>query len=199
MVKKMSLGSVALIVTYALPALAQSPYPTEIRGYKIERAVVEIKRPAKKGKNDNSKTQTSSEPDDDQLIRFGTPQLAHVTPLGITFELPIVVAPVKQKGHVDFLVFEGMSFNNTPVEIDEYLREFDLPNNEPLTLSQPLSVYIFLPRALLAAVDDWNESKKTWVVTGRVYVFGKFKKSIFSFKRCIPVDLKLMMPNPLHT
>ncbi|HZE73569.1 MAG TPA: hypothetical protein VE135_28995 [Pyrinomonadaceae bacterium] len=187
------------ILIWALPGVAQSPYPKEIRGYKVERAAVEIKRTANKNKNTDSKNQNSPEQEDEQLIRFGSPQLASVTPLGITFELPIVVAPVKQKGHVDFLVFEGMSFNDTPVEIDEYQLDFDLPNNGPLTLSEPLSVYIFLPRALLAAVDDWNESKKTWVVTGRVYVFGKFKKSIFNFKRCIPVELRLTMPNPLRT
>jgi len=73
-----------------------------------------------------------------------------------------------------------------------------LPNKQPLTLREPLSIYIYLPSAMLAALGDWNESKETWLVTGRVYVFGKFKKAMFSFKRVVPVELSLKMRNPLR-
>ena len=175
-------------------------YPKEIRGYKVERTVVEIKKPKKETKDKRSGTDgdSSSDSDVDQLIEFGKPQLVRATPLGITLEIPIVVAPIKQSGHADFLLFEDMVVNGTPVEIDEYHRAFDLPNKKPLTLRDPLSFYIYLPNALLAAVDDWNNSKETWPVMGRVYVFGKFKKSLFTFKRCVPVELNLKMRNPLR-
>jgi hypothetical protein len=208
----------------AVASLAQTgserAYPKEIRGYKVERAVVEIKKPERKnddsshGQNqpkiqnqtatDGTEGQTASaatssaEANPDALIKLGKPQLARVTPLGITFEVPIVVAPVKQKGHIDFLLFEDMVVNGRSVEIDEYHREFDLPNKQPLTLREPLSFYIYLPGALLAAVDEWSNSKETWPVTGRIYVFGKFKKGWFSFKRCIPVELDVTMRNPLR-
>ncbi len=189
-------------------------YPKEIRGYKVERAVVEIKKPESKTGNPGSNqtqspTQNSadnsgqtneasiSDSDVDALIKFGKPQLARVTPLGITFEVPIVVAPVKQSGHVDFLLFEDMVVNGRSVEVDEYHRAFDLPNKQALTLREPLRLYIYLPGALLTAVDELSNSKETWPVTGRVYVCGKFKKGWFSFKRCIPVELNLTMPNPL--
>jgi len=197
--KKRAAMTLAAFFIGCLTALAQQPaYPKEMRGYKVEHATVELKKPAKKTKDDNSNNQTAAEPAAEPLIRFGNPELARVTPLGISLEMPIVVAPVRQKGHVDFLVFEDMFVNGTSVEIDEYHREFDLPNTEPLTLSEPLRFYIYLPHALLAAVDEWSESKKTWLVQGRVYVFGKFKKGFFSFKRCLPVELKITMPNPLH-
>ena len=52
-------------------------------------------------------------------------------------------------------------------------------------------------RALLGALDEWRESKETWPVTGRVYVFGHFKKFLFKFKRVVPVELNLSLPNPL--
>src|SRR5260370_1161213 len=84
------------------------------------------------------------------------------------------------------------------VQIDEYHRGFDLPNKKPSTLRDPLSFYIYLPSAVLAAIGDWNDSKATWPVTGRVYVFGKFRKGLFSFKRCVPVELNLTMRNPLR-
>jgi hypothetical protein len=204
-----------ITVIQATTALSQiRTYPQEIRGYKVERTVVEVKKPqAKNAKSGNAGTEATnnsagppnqdsqgeqnSDSDADALIRFGKPELARVTPLGITFAVPIVVSPVTQSGHVDFLVFEDMVFNGTSVEIDEYRRPFDLPNKEPLTLNQPVRVYIYLPSAMLAAIGEWSDSKETWPVTGRIYVFGKFKKAMFSFKRCIPVELKVTMPNPL--
>ena len=146
--------------------------------------------------------QSNSDADVDALIKLGKPQLARITPLGITFEVPIVVAPVKQSGHIDFLLFEDMVVNGTSVEIDEYHRAFDLPNKQPLTLREPLRFYIYLPNAVLAGIDEWTNSKETWPVTGRIYVFGKFKKSILgistSFKRCVPVELNVTMRNPLR-
>jgi hypothetical protein len=187
-------------------------YPKEIRGYKVERTVVEVKKPEKQignsgpaksqtGSGNNTDGQTgresNSESDVDALIQLGKPLLERVTPLGITFKVPIVVSPVKQSGHVDFLVFEEMVVNGTSVDIDDYHHSFDLPNKQRLTLGDPVHIYIYLPNALLAALGDWNESKETWPVSGRVYVFGKFKKFGFSFKRVVPVELNLKMRNPL--
>jgi hypothetical protein len=201
---------VLMFVSGATTVLSQShTYPKEIRGYKVERTVVEVKKPERKDqKGGNGSTQSDGvdqndraanpEADVDELIRFGQPRLTRVTPLGITFEVPIVVSPVKQSGHVNFFVFEDMVVNGTSVDIDEYHHTFDLPNKDPLTLREPLHFYIYLPSALLAALGDWSDTKETWPVTGRVYVFGKFKKSVFSFKRVVPVELDLTMQNPLR-
>jgi len=201
--------SVALLFIGISTAQTRS-YPKEIRGYKVERTIVELKKPDQPNNQsrnpDGSRTvnddnQNNKPPNSDsnvdQLISFGQPQLERITPLGITFKVPIVVAPVKQSGHVDFLVFEDMLINGRSVEIDEYQRAFDLPNKRALTLGEPLNVYIYLPGAVLAALGEWTDSKETWPVTGRVYVFGKFKKSLFTFKRCVPVELSLTMRNPL--
>jgi len=201
--KKTNLACLLLFFITSSTALTQTrSYPKEIRGYKIERTAIEIKKPDSRNRNPNNNGETEeqnlSESDVDALIQFGQPQLARVTPLGITFKVPIVVAPVTQKGRVDFLMFEDMSVNDTSVQIDEYQRAFDLPNKKPSTLRDPLSFYIYLPSAVLAAIGDWRDSKEMWPVTGRVYVFGKFKKGLFSFKRCVPVELNLTMRNPLR-
>jgi hypothetical protein len=204
-------------------AMAQArAVPNEIRGYKVERAAVELKtREEKKkppapnppaasqdgttnnpGNGSPSASPGTSTPNADtnvdQLITFGSPSLARITPLGITFNLPVVVAPIKQSGHVDFLLFEDMTVNGHSVEIEEYKREFDLPTKKPLTLRQPLRFFIYTPVVALAAVDEWSNSKATWPVTGRVYVCGKYKKFLLKFKRCVPVELKLTMRNPLR-
>jgi len=193
--------SLAIFITVAgtPAALSQTrAYPDKIRGYKVERTIVEVKST----KNNNRAADDGATSDDsnvDQLISLGKPALARLTPLGITFEVPIVVAPVTQNGKVDFLVFEDIEINGRSVNISEYNHSFKLPNSAPLTLTAPLRIYIYLPGAVLAAIGEWTDSRETWPVTGRVYVFGKFKKSLFSFKRCVPVELNLTMRNPLRS
>ena len=202
---------------------SQSPqYPKEIRGYKVERAAVELKaRESEKrekstdkfgASSSNSTTATTtgtvpphaagstpvSDSNVDQLITFDAPSLARMTPLGITLNVPVVIAPITQSGHVDFLLFEDMTVNNHPVEIEEYRRGFDLPTKKPLRLREPLRFFISLPTATLATIGEGINSQETWPVTGRVYVCGKYKKFVFSFKRCIPVELNLTMKNPLR-
>jgi len=182
----------ALLILVAAPStpLAQSVgYPKEIRGYKVERAAVELRETKQKNAQQNTTP---------QLITFGSPRVAAITPLGTTLEIPVVVAPVKQKGHVDFLVFEKMKVKDTSVEIDEYHRAFDLPNKKPLTLKEPLRFYVYLPNAIMVAIDDLTNTAKEWPITGIVYVFGKFNRSVFRFKRVIPVEINMTTPNPLH-
>jgi hypothetical protein len=183
-------GILVLFVWSTLLQAQSITYPKEIRGYKLERAAVELKETKQKNEQQNAASS--------QLIEFGSPRVAGVTPLGISLEIPIVVSPVKQKGRVDFLVFEKMEVNGTSVEIDEYHRAFDLPNKKPLTLKEPLRFYVYLPNALIAAIGELSSSLKDWPITGVVYVFGRFNKSIFRFKRVIPVEIKFTTPNPLR-
>ena len=210
-------GAILLITLIAgVTAFPQTrSYPKDIRGYKVERAAVELKsadktstpRESDKNQSDGrdpanpnpNQTPPASAGDVDRLITFGPAGLARVTPLGITLDIPIVVAPIKQSGHVQFLLFEDMTVNNHSVEIDEYHRAFDLPTKRPLTLREPLRFFISTPEAALAAVDEWSNSKETWPVTGRVYVCGKFKRFLLTFKRCVPVELELTMKNPLNS
>jgi hypothetical protein len=173
-------------------AVGQRTYPEKIRGYKVERAVVEVKKP------DSKKNNGERQPSEDDLIKFGDPRLVSATPLGIKLEVPMVIAPVKQKGKVHFLAFEEIVINGTPVEIEDYKHKFKLSDKESRVLKEPLRFFIYLPNALLAAIGEWTGSKENWLVTGRVYVFGEFKKAIFNFKRCIPVELNLTMRNPLR-
>jgi hypothetical protein len=176
-------------------APARRAYPKEIRGYKVELAKVEIKKPEAKDAGKSS----SDNGEADALIRLGEPRVASLSPLGIRLEIPITVVAVKQGGHVDFLTFEDMMVNGTPVTFDDYQHSFDLPNDRPLTLPDPVSIYISSPRAMLGVLGEWNQPKDVWPVNGRAYVFGHFKKFIFKFKRVIPVELNLSFRNPLKS
>ena len=164
--------------------------PKEIRGYKVERAQVELKKPK------NAKDGPAIE--EELLVRLGDAELVSVSPLGVTFEVPVVLSPVKQHGKIDQLVFDEMRVNDMPVTIDDYIHPFALPNKEPLTMDPPLRIFVSTPRAVLQTVDEVLNSKETWPVTGRVYVCGHFKRFLFSFKRAVPVDLQTSINNPLR-
>jgi len=168
-------------------------YPKEIRGYRVERAKVEIKKQDEK----NAQAADEAAADADALIQFGEASVARMTPLGITLEVPVTVAAVKQKGHVNFLTFEDMIVNDISVTVEEYNHPFDLPTDKPTRLPQPIRLFISTTSALMGALGEWNDSKPAWPVTGRVYVFGQFKKFLFKFKRVVPVELSLSLPNPL--
>lgn len=154
-------------------------YPKEIRGYKVERVVVEPKQAGT------------------PLLTFGQANVITIAPLGVTLEIPIVIEPVKQKGRVDFLSFYDVTINGTRVEVADYNESFDLPTERPLTLARPIRVFVAMPRALIGAVLEWASPQPTWSVTGVVYVFGQFKKAIFKFKRVVPVEVDREMRNPL--
>jgi hypothetical protein len=174
------------------PQLPARTYPKEIHGYKVELARVELRK--QDSKADNAADETDAE---GALIQLGEPKVTSLSPLGIGLEVPVTVAAVKQGGRVDFLTFEEMTVNGTTVTVNEYNHSFDLPTREPVTLPAPVSIYISTPRALLGALGEWNQPKDVWPVTGRVYVFGHFKKFLFKFKRVVPVELNLSFRNPL--
>ena len=196
-------GALAVCAALVLSSLAfaQQPasssshahtYPKEIRGYKVELAEVELKKPsAKEG------DRTGADEAQDSLIKLGQPKVTSITPLGVHLEVPVTVAAVKQGGRVDFLTFEDMTVNGTKVTVNEYHHPFELPNSHPVTLPEPASIYVSTPRALFGALGEWSQPKDFWPVTGRVYVFGRFKKFLFTFKRVVPVELNLSFHNPL--
>lgn len=164
-------------------------YPKEIRGYKVERAEVELKKP---------RAESEGGAQGPSLITLGEPKVTSISPLGIYLEVPVTVAAVKQGGRVDFLTFEDMMVNGTPVTVNEYRHSFELPNDRPVTLPDPVTLYVSTPRALFGALGEWSRPKDVWPVTGRVYVFGRFKKFFFTFKRVVPVELALSFRNPLR-
>ncbi|MCU1267904.1 MAG: hypothetical protein JWM21_4222 [Acidobacteria bacterium] len=168
--------------------------PKEVRGYKLHRAQVELKKSDKK-KSDKKDEYDENEP---LLIRLGEAQLVSATPLGVTFEVPVVLAAVKQQGDIDRLVFEAMTVNDLPVTLDDYVHPFALPNKEPLSLAPPLRIFVSTPQAVLRTLDELLNSKPVWEVTGRIYVCGHFKKYLLKFKRAVPVELQTSINNPVR-
>jgi len=199
---------ILMVLTSAIDAAAQrsnesaktDAQPKDVRGYKIHRAQVELKKTKDSDKKKSDKKAEKEEYDEDEplLIRLGEAQLVSATPLGVTFDVPVVLAAVKQQGDIDRLVFEDMRVNDTPVTLDDYVHPFELPNKEPLSLAPPLRIFVNTPQAVLRTVDDLLDSKAVWQVTGRIYVCGHFKKYLLKFKRAVPVELQTSLNNPLR-
>jgi hypothetical protein len=200
---------ILLILTSTVSVLAQDgtsrPLPKEVRGYKIHRARVEMKKTNEPDKKKSDKKSGKEKSDKDEydedeplLIRLGEPQLVRATPLGVTIDVPVILAAVKQQGDVDRLVFEDMKVNDTPVTLDDYVQSFKLPNKEPLSLDPPLRIFVSTPQAVLRTIDEIFNSKEVWEVTGRIYVCGNFKKFLLKFKRAVPVELQTSINNPLR-
>ncbi|HUS10360.1 MAG TPA: hypothetical protein VMZ30_07825 [Pyrinomonadaceae bacterium] len=194
---------ILLVLVFPITLSAQrsneNALPKEVRGYKIHRAQVELKKTKESDKKKSSKNAEQEEYDETEplLIRLGEAQLVSASPLGVTFDVPVILAAVKQQGDVDRLVFEDMNVNGTPVTLEDYVHPFALPNKEPLSLDPPLRIFVSTPQAVLRTIDDIFNSKEVWQVTGRIYVCGHFKKYLFKFKRAVPVEVQTSINNPL--
>jgi hypothetical protein len=162
-------------------------YPESIRGYKVEPAGVDLKASGNANGGEFAEA----------LVRLGEPELARVTPLGVTLDIPIWISPVKKGGRVESLSFENMVVNGVNVSVDDYLGSFDLPKKEPLRLPRSLRIFVSTPELFGGALDEWIEQKERWRVTGQVYVFGRFRKYLMRFKRVIPIEVDMEIPNPL--
>ena len=199
-----AVGSLATLAIAGQSNL-KTDLPKEVRGYKVHRAEVELQKTAdakKEDKGDSRKRRAEEEPeyqqDEPLLVRLGEPKLVSASPLGVTFDVPVIIGAIKQQGEVDRLVFEDMRVNDIAVNIDDYAHKFKLPNKEPLTLQPPLRIFVSTPQAVLRTIDELLNSKQTWPVTGRVYVCGHFKRFLFKFKRAVPVELNTSIRNPVN-
>ena len=176
-------------------------HPKQVCGYKVHRTRVEPKEDTSNGAKTSKRTgEQADEYDEDEplLMRLGEPKLVEVNPLGITFDIPVILSPVKQQGEVERLVFEDMSVNETSVSIENYAYGFKLPNKQPLVLRPPIRIFVSTPEAVVRTIDEIFNSRDTWPVTGTIYVCGRFKKFLLKFKRAVPVELQTSIRNPLR-
>ena len=173
------LALVAFILAY--PALGQD-LPDKIRGYKVHSEVVKLS-------NDGAVDRPS--------VSVATPSVADVSLSGITVSVSGELEEAGYDGRVEMLIFRDFRVNGLAVEVAEFTTPFQVTKRGRTAL--PVPAQVFLPaRSVLKAA--WNASSAPatdWTITGRILVFGRFKKFGFSFKRVVPVDVKLTVRNPL--
>ena len=163
-------------------------FPDEIRGYKVSKADVTVKN-----KNETNATNDKSE----VMVKVSDPEMASISPTGITFEISAEIDALEQSGRVDFLTFKDFRVNNRAVDIEEYRNSFEFKKKERIILPEPVKVFLNSAQGLLGAASEITNSKEEWTVTGRIFVFGKFKKWGMKFKRVVPVDVNIKIKNPV--
>ncbi len=174
-----------LILFFSSTFMAQD-LPDEIRGYKVYKTNLKIKSDEKQ-----------KDEDFDLAIKFAEPKLVDVGLFGVTFELYGEMTSFKQNGTIDFLTFNNFRVNDLNVKVEEYQDSFELKKNQQVKLKKPVKIFVNFTNATRGILKDWREDKEKWLVSGRIFVFGKFKKFGFKFKRAIPVEINLSIKNPL--
>jgi hypothetical protein len=167
---------------------AAQDLPDKIRGYKVYDAKIAV---GTAGDQSDRKTKSEAQ------VKVGEPELVEVSLSGITFELSAEISGLEQSGTVDFLTFHDFRVNDLAVEIADYTESFEFKKNQIVQLPKPARISLGVSQALRGALRESRESKPEWQVTGRVFVFGRFKKFGFSFKRVVPVEVNIKIKNPL--
>jgi len=162
--------------------------PKEIRGYKLHRTKISVF---------SQTDQTEIKDKQAVSVKISEPELVDVSLAGITFEISGEINSLSQSGTVDFLTFQDFRVNDLKVDVKEYKQSFEFKKNQPVTLPEPIEFVLNASQTLRGAMKEMNESKSEWTVTGRIFVFGQFKKSFLKFKRVIPVEINLKIKNPI--
>lgn len=176
-----------LVFLSLLPALCQD-LPDKIRGYKVYKEKIVIQ--------DKTSSRLKNK-EMDVEVKLDDPKLSEISVFGITLELGGKVTIFGQSGTVDFISFKDFEVNGVSVEIKEYSKKIDFKKNNPFRLEKPIEMFISAKQTLRAAMKEVKDSKDEWLVTGRIFVFGRFKKMGFNFKRVVPVEVRIKIPNPL--
>lgn len=175
-----------LILTHF--AAAQS-LPSKIRGYKVYKSKVSVR----------NAEEPMVQNDSDVSVRLFSPQIKDITLSGAIIEVRAEITATHKAGSVDFMTCGDLRVNGIPIEIEEYAHPFSFKEGEKITLPTPATIFIKTANVAKAAYKELIDSKKDWIVTGTVFVFGKFKKFGFDFKRVVPVKIALTIKNPLNS
>ena len=87
--------------------------------------------------------------------------------------------------------------NGITASVDDFSTPFVLVPRRSVKLPGPMRLTVSLPDAARAAYRELTDPQKKWRVTGTAFVYGRFRKLGFSFKRVVPVPFDLIIDNPL--
>lgn len=178
---------IAFIVIFSSFVFPQN-YPKKIRGYKVYQTNISIR---------TGRENTSVKKGAEAVVKLGEPELSDISLTGITLEISAAIEAVEQSGKVEFVTFQDFKINDLDVEIEEYKESFELRNGEKAVLPKPVKIFISAGQTLRGAFKELKNSKKDWTISGKLFVFGKFNKYGFSFKRVVPIEINFKIENPV--
>ncbi len=177
-----------LLILLFFNASEAQDYPKEIRGYKVQKAKIIVKTEGEK---------TDSKDESEAFVSLGEPTVSDVGLTGISMDVTAKISEIEQSGKVEFLTFNDFKVNGLAVSIEEYDNPFSFEKNKPIELPKPIKIFVGIGQTLMGGLGEVRDSKEEWDVSGTVFVFGKFKKFGFSFKRVIPIPINIKIKNPL--
>ncbi len=180
------LAAAFLSAVVMTPTAVSQQLPKTIRGYKVHKEILVVS------------SKMTKVPDSLISVEFDEPRLADISLTGVTLAMGAEMVSREQSGKVDMLMFRDVKVNGIEVEIVEFSEPFEFKKKETFGLPQPVNIFLPTTGIVQAAWREMRESKDEWVVTGRVFVFGKFRKYGFHHKRVVPVDFEITFPNPLR-
>lgn len=168
--------------------VAAQNWPDKINGYKVYDSNISI----------TTEDLLSSPAEKDAHIKLTDPKLADIGLHGATIEIGASITSTKQSGKVDLVTFKDIFVNGFKVDVEDYKHAFAFKKGESTALPKPARITLKTSSLPRAAYNELVNSQKELSVTGTAFVFGKFKKMGFSFKRVVPVKLDLKVKNPLR-
>ncbi len=187
--KPAALSVVTLLLLFASPGSGQD-LPDKIRGYKVYNANIRVETGISAKGDRPGETEA--------VVTLGDPEIVDFGISGVTFEIKADIGSIDQTGKVDFVSFNDIRINGFAVEIDEYGHSFEFKKGVAIRIPAPVRVFVSSKNIAKAAFRELFDSKKDWKILGTAFVFGKFKKFGFSFKRVVPVKIDVKFKNPIR-
>jgi len=176
--------SLPIIIAFLVVGASAQDLPKKIRGYKVHDEIISLS-------NQNPVTAGNT------VLVIGEPKVASISFGGVTLAIAGGLESAGYDGRVEMLTFHDFRINGVPVDVAESKTPFTINKHGTTALPSPANVFLSTSDIISSAWKEITDSKDDWSVTGRVFVFGKFRKLGFSFKRVVPVDVRLIMKNPL--
>jgi len=177
-------AAICVLLPFGLISSAQSQeLPKKIRGYKVHSEILTLRNePRSKGQ---------------PFVVVGQPSVMDISISGVSLAVTAELSSAGYEGRVDMLSFRDFTINGLPVEVRDLNIPFNIEKTGSTVLPGPATVFLPTSKVLRAAWSEVTNSKDEWDIRGRIFVFGKFKKFGFNFKRVVPVDVQLRIKNPL--
>lgn len=169
-------------------AASAQKLPGSIRGYKVHQVKANV----------ISNGAGSKDASSDISIELMTPSLVDVTLSGAVLEVDAEFTAA-HSGKVDLITFHDFKANGIPFEIDDVSTPFKFKKNKTVSMPGPARVTVSLTSIPRAIYKQISQDPADINVTGRAFVFGRFKRFGMTFKRVIPITVDITIKNPLHS
>ncbi|MBP6003863.1 MAG: hypothetical protein KA746_10560 [Pyrinomonadaceae bacterium] len=181
-----------IIIFLVLLASASTAFgqalPKKILGYKVYQADITI----------GSTTSVGTKGQDASVL-ISPPSIVDLGWNGVTIEINGSLSAIQQSGRVDFITFRDFTINGVPVDVQEYRHSFAFKRGVGTSLPRPAQALVRTSSLAKAAFKEIIETKDEWAISGTALVFGRFNKYGMSFKRVVPVNVHLTIPNPVKS